>query len=307
MTTDVPPERASLDLLKHVVFNGVSAALLPNGSLVCGVAADRALDQSRRDESPSTSRSSGSSNSGGGLILVHSHRQRLNDFRDHARALGLAVRQRGSLLHGASLLLLNNNAPLLYQRASYGRSVQWGPHADDAIGWLRAYAALPLRIRLLITSSINCGYFCGELQALSAAARITSRFPWVLAFSGPDALPTPDGLRRLGLVVSSARPKHEAGGGMHPDDDFGDARAAAFLYDPFPAPRAHFRISMDIFLYRPNLLRAGANGTWARATELCLRATNRIPETILAEVIIAHNVRLPVVKIRTLGTCPCRC
>ena len=151
MSTDVPPERASLDLLRHITFNGVSAALLPNGSLLCGAAADVALDRSRRDEDSSS-----------GLVLVHSHRQRLHDFRDHARALSLAVRQRGSLLHGASLLLLNNNAPLLYQRASYGRSVQWGPHADDAIGWLRAYGALPLKIRLLITTAINCGYFCGE-------------------------------------------------------------------------------------------------------------------------------------------------
>ena len=144
----------------------------------------------------------------------------------------------------------------------------------------------------------------------------------MLAFSGPDALPTPEGLRRLGIAVgTSARAKqhddagdkHDDAGGklQHANDEQagagggggvgdgggggggGGARTAAFLYDAFPAPRAHFRVSMDIFLYRPHLLRPGPNGTWAHATELCLRATNRIPETVLAEVRLC-TVRAPL-------------
>lgn len=148
--SDVPPERARLDFVRHIKFDGVSAALLPNGSLVCGAAADAALDRIQP---------------AGGLVLVHSHRQRIADFRDHARALGLQSRGgRGLLDSGTwSVLLVNNNAPLLYQRASYGRSVNWGPHADDAVAWMRAYGLLPLQIRLLITTSLNVGYFCGEV------------------------------------------------------------------------------------------------------------------------------------------------
>jgi hypothetical protein len=276
--TDVPPDPVDLEALHHVAYTGVSAALLPNGSLLCGAAATAmVLSRSQADGR-------------GGLILVHSHRQRNEDYRAHARALGLEQSNTvSSIVDGASLLLINNNAPLLYQRASFGRSVHWGPLADDAIGWLRAYGGLPLHLRLLITTSLNCGYFCGELQALAAVATITSRFEWVLTFSGPDVLPTPYGLSRLSSLLLSPAPS-----GSQPP---------SFLYEPFPAQRAHFRVSMDIFVYRPAqfgqhsgqqqiLRRPGmeVGSTWSLATDLCLRATNRIPETIVAEVLLARNV-----------------
>ena len=54
---------------------------------------------------------------------------------------------------------------------------------------------------MLVATSLNFGYLCGELQAVSAAARIVRHFPWVLYSSGPDSLPTPNGLLMLGHAV----------------------------------------------------------------------------------------------------------
>ena len=273
VVSDVPPDRARLSVVRDLVFDGVSAALLPNGTLVCGAQADAALDQRKTSLR--------------GLVLIHSHRQRLSDFRDHARALALGQsRGREWFLHGTSLMLINNNAPLLYQRASYGRSVNWGPHADDTIVWLRAYGALPLQIRLLLTTSLNFGYFCGELQALAAAAPITRRFHWVLTFSGPDVLPTPTGLRHLGELI------------QEPVEQATREPQAAFLYDPFPAQRAHLRVSMDAFVFRPTYFGLGASGAWAEATENCVRSVNRIPETIVAEVLLARNLTRQRIALR---------
>lgn len=46
-------------------------------------------------------------------------------------------------------------------------------------------------IRLLLHTSMNLGYSCGELHSLAAAAAIWARFPWVVCFSGPDVLAMP--------------------------------------------------------------------------------------------------------------------
>ena len=254
--TDVLSDPVRLDHLLNIRYERVSAALLPNGSIACASEADAALDSLEEDR--------------GGLVLVHSHRQRIHDFEDHARAFGahLAERPQSPLLRRASLLLINNNAAELYKRASFGSKVKHGSTAEDPIGWLRAYGNVPWRIRLLITTSLNVGYFCGELHALAALSPITSRFPWVLAFSGPDALPTPIGLRYLDHHVKQTMSEY------------------TFFHDHFPAPRNHLRVSMDIFLYKSS----SASHLFEAAAGVCLREVNRIPEVIVAEVVLAQNL-----------------
>ena len=110
--TDVLSDPVRLDHLLNIRYERVSAALLPNGSIACASEADAALDSLEDDR--------------GGLVLVHSHRQRIHDFEDHARAFGahLAERPQSPLLRRASLLLINNNAAELYKRASFGSKVK---------------------------------------------------------------------------------------------------------------------------------------------------------------------------------------
>lgn len=336
----VDGRRVDLEALHRVTFTGISAALLRNGSVVCATDADAALTRSRLEDEEDAAREGTPHR--GGLLLVHSHRQRLADFRDHARALGLSKYGRASsgaspsLLHRASLLIINNNAAELFKQASYGNSVKPGPHAGDPIEWLRAYGALQMRIRMVLTTNVNLGYFCGELHALAAVhQRTLLRFPWVLAFSGPDVLLTPDGMVNLDRHLASALPLHDPAArrppASHPAPEVTQGerrrhRQIAFLYDSFVAPRMHFRVSMDVFLFVPRMLlvvpprqkahpsaRAhnlnsasdgGAVGhgpsesddasapvsAWSVASQVCLRETNRIPEVIVAETLLACNV-----------------
>ena len=107
-------------------------------------------------------------------MLVHSHRQRRVDFEAHARALGLAsARAAASVLRRASLLLVNNNAAEVFKRASFGRTVQHGPTAEDPVSWLRAYGNVPFALRMVLTTSLNLGYFCGEVRHLELEPRST--------------------------------------------------------------------------------------------------------------------------------------
>ena len=118
----IPPERAQIPaLLENVAFDGPSPLVLPNGTVVCGQDADASLNSHLSQVRVARAESAQTPGSAAGLILVHSHRQRIRDFRDHARALGLvasgddaAVGAR--LFGGASILLVNNNAAELFKR-----------------------------------------------------------------------------------------------------------------------------------------------------------------------------------------------
>ena len=125
---------------------------------------------------------------------------------------------------------------------------------------VRAYDLPTLALRMLIVTNLNLGYFCGELQALAAAAPITSRFDWVLCFSGPDAMPTPYGMSCLSQHVArwheAQPPGSHLATALRGRALASPAPAPAFLYDWFPAPRHHFRVSMDVFLYFPAALHA---------------------------------------------------
>ena len=128
-----------------------------------------------------------------------------------------------------------------------------------------------LALRMLLVSSLNLGYFCGELQALAAAAPITTQFAWVLCFSGPDALPTPFGLDSLAHHLTAEHLQ----------------ASPAFLYDWFPAPKHHFRVSMDVFLYWPARL---LPHVLKHAASSCIYGISKIPESMLAESLLTHNL-----------------
>jgi len=219
------PEAVDLDALLRVRFAGPSVAIIDGEQRAqCGHAANEALHKSRQGVAELLAQRRGL---GFGLLLVHSPRQRSLQFEQHARMMSLIARMRpdAGLLHQLSLLLVNNDASELLPHGA------WHGNTDNPLKWLELYA-LPLRIRMLLVTSINIGYNCGELQALVAAAPVLQQFPWVLYCSGPDVLPTPAGIFRMGAeVVRSWNKRHGSRSATNP------AAAAALLYLRFPAPR----------------------------------------------------------------------
>lgn len=261
-------ERMDLDALLQVTAAGPSAVMLANGTLGCGHTADGMLDAA----------TSGDQGTGGGLLLVHSHRQKGADFKRHARMLSVVAatpyRSKGLLKH-ISLLIINNDA------ASVLRYNRFAP--ENPIDWLRMYQ-IPMRLRMLLLTTLNLGFFCGELQSLAAASTITKRFPWVLYCSGPDAMPTPHGIALLSVetagVAATIANDSQSGTGR-------EVRHSSFFYDPFPAPPQHRRFSMDFFLFYPKpLQRLPPHGRslWVEAAHMCLTETTMMPESIVAHV-----------------------
>ena len=269
------PEAVDLDALLRVRFAGPSVAILDGEQRAqCGHAANEALHKSRQGVAELLTQRRGL---GFGLLLVHSHRQRSLQFEQHARMMSLIARMRpdAGLLHQLSLLLVNNDASELLPHGA------WHGNTDNPLKWLELYA-LPLRIRMLLVTSINVGYNCGELQALVAAAPVLQQFPWVLYCSGPDVLPTPAGIFRMGAeVVRSWNKRHGSRSATNP------AAAAALLYLRFPAPPGRHRISLDVMLFAPD--RVG--GMWHRAARECLRLTSTASaEDMIAEARDRENV-----------------
>ena len=182
---------------------------------------------------------------GGGLLFVHSHGQTLPHFEAHARMLSLLYDSRAAasawlgqsgqlwsyppghgalrreqqrrgaaprLLHEASLLIANNNAPVALRPAKRANAANSSAASHyEPTRWLQLYT-VPLRLRMLVLTSANFGYMCGELQALAASWSVVRHFPWVLYSSGPDSLPTPLGMLRYGALMAE-----EAFGGVDGD------------------------------------------------------------------------------------------
>ena len=271
------PEAADIDALLRVTFAGPSAALLHGETRAhCGEAAQTALVESRRGAEAGLALRGGR---GFGLLLVHSHRQRAAEFKQHARMMSLISRtlpKDNDLLHQLSLLIVNNDGSEMLPHGP------WHGTTDDPLKWLQLYS-IPLRIRMLIVTSLNLGYVCGELQALVAAAPVVQHFPWVLYCSGPDVLPTPAGVLRLGAEVARSW-KQQSQSAFRSATA---AAAAALLYLHFPAPVGRQRISLDLFLFFPRPL-----GTlWSTASRRCLEAASRAAtEQIVAEAAIETNV-----------------
>jgi hypothetical protein len=329
-STANPPERISLSAVSRLRFGGVSALLLPNGSLRCGAEADAALSESRRQAAVEEA----SARIRGGLLLVHSHRQRAHDFALHARMValiaklppvgyqrkvpfgdhvttfgngtnGLAHGQPPSMLRRLSLLIINNDA---------GRHPGDYSSPEHPVQWLQHYRHVPdMRVRMLILTAVNMGYNCGEFHSLSAASGIIGRFPWVLYVSGPDNLPTPYGVLRLSTLLSQG----QYAGHLLADKFIGSIR----------------QISLDLFVYQTagggdaedegggqgegrapgvagprhdNAGAAAAHAFWGGLVERCLtRLSNgspgNVPEPLLW--LHAHESRLNVTGIGSTHNC----
>ena len=187
-------------LLPKLRFDGPSLALLPAEpgkkwvTSHCGVdEANKALLASRVGVEEAVAKG------GGGLLLVQSHSQTLKQFEQHARTLSILAKNddAATMLREASLLLLNNNAAAVLNVNNIELSQK-----TQAWKWPLLYGnALPWRIRMLVITSINFGYYCGELAAIASLSSVLSHFPWVLYFSGPDSLPTVYGLRRFRAML----------------------------------------------------------------------------------------------------------
>ena len=267
------PEAADLPSLVRVQFPGPSVALLPDERRArCGSKALDALLESRQGVETAIAQRSGL---GYGLLLVHSHRQRAAEFEQHARMISLIYRTQHpdpGLFHELSLLVVNNDASELLPHGL------WHGHTDDPLNkWLVHYS-VPMRIRMLLVTSLNLGYNCGELHALASSAPILQHFPWVLYCSGPDVLPTPEGMLRFGAEISRAW-RAQATGAV--------SQATGLLYQHFPAPVGRQRIGLDLFLFWP--ARVGA--LFRTAAHECLRlASTASPEQLFADAAARENV-----------------
>ena len=280
-----------LKLLPKLRFDGPSLALLPAEpgkkwvTAHCGVdEANKALLASRVGVEEAVAKG------GGGLLLVQSHSQTLKQFEQHARTLSILVAKSddaATMLREASLLLLNNNAAAVLNVNNIELSQK-----TQAWKWPLLYGnALPWRIRMLVITSINFGYYCGELAAIASLSSVLSHFPWVLYFSGPDSLPTVYGLRRFRAMLqmemeeqlrtSSRGYRGRAGGRVV-------GRPALFC-EQFPAYPGLLRVRMDHFLFVP----ARANATlWDDAASDCIQHGSVVPEQHLAYAFRAHNLTM---------------
>lgn len=273
-----PPERINIRSISRVLFAGPSALLLPNGTLRCGDAADVALRASRLEVAHEHAQrhddGAGHEHARDGLLLIHSHRQRGEDFALVARMLhlidslpvgshtshGVPEGQPQSVLHGLSLLLVNNDA--VHQSSNH-------TSPDHPVNWLRRFTQPTLRLRMLVLTAVNFGYTCGGFHALAALSGILPLFPWVICTSGPDALLTPWGAFRLSAMLtasgnhrgnSTVRPDPMAVAEVHAHADGAPGRHSrriakaathghALLADFFGGAKS--QLSLDLFVYEP--------------------------------------------------------
>jgi hypothetical protein len=306
------PERIDRKVLAQLKFEGVSAAMMPDGTVLYNEAADSALHASRREaaaEATASHHDGRASNASNGLVLIHSHAHRGEQFALYARMLeltsmmelhsptrGINQGQRASVLHGLSLLIIKNDAGQKPGRSTNYNSSELDPEHPSS--WLRLFKLGSMRLRMIILTHVNLGYKCGEFHSLFAASKILSLFPWVLYTSGPDNLPTPYGIFRISSLLANAR---ERGPGRLLADHFqGSSR----------------QLSLDLFVYElpAEDVRAAARSTtacdrfWWRLVEACLghgqpqdRGGTRMPEPMLAAA--ARTAGLPVVRLGNAPIC----
>lgn len=242
---DQPTIRRALQQDPNVTQELLTAAMSPRGAVIRGTAAEALATAT-----PAR-----------GIFYIHAYRQSSErEFGAHARLLQRSLVH--PLVAGAQLLLHCNN-PSVPTRA--------------LLRYLALYGAHPLR--MLIHSSVNRGYRCGELYSLAASARVWQAHPWLIQLQ-PDVHLTPTAVEHLARLL--------------PRDE--ETREPTFIFDPFPVPRGKPpQFNMDYFvlrMHRPETRSspgAAARTNWfANASALCMRTT-LIPEAVLAKVVAAFN------------------
>jgi hypothetical protein len=196
------------------------------------------------------------------------------------------------LLREVSLLIVCNNGPSVLNPKGWNRANT--VEEFEPWRWLMLYA-LPMRLRMLVLTSVNLGYYCGELQTLTAASHILEQFPWVLYSSGPDSLPTPMGLLRLGALV--AEDLSGAPEGNHAATP--PRTRPALICEKFPSWNSLLRIRLDHFLAFPS--RGQLPGVWLAAASDCVARGSRVPEQTLAYTLRTRNVSIQMLGSSPLG------
>jgi hypothetical protein len=300
---------------------GLTAALLPNGTAVCGPAADSVLAAHRDavDAADAAEDAAGRTTStpiassppaprrharrlGAGLVTIFAHRQVATEFAASAFVMGLSSEH--PLLRRASLLLVCTNAAL-----PTSSLVRW-------LGWYDWFAAERTQsagstqsesrgLRLLVHTGNDLGgqgYSCGELYSLAASVRVWMRFPWVLTLSGPDVLALPAEWELLGRLMA-----HQT------------TRDTALLYDGFrrskndPLSYVEERFNMDMFVFftrhwlvnatpSSRSSRSSLGSRWSRAAALCVSNVRNRPEAILHVVRKEFNLSVQKIGNRSRGS-----
>ena len=151
------PERIDRKVLAQLKFEGVSAAMMPDGTLLYNEVADSALHASRREaaaEATASHNDGRPSYASDGLVLIHSHAHRGEQFALYARMLELTSMmelhsgQRASVLHGLSLLIIKNDAGQKPGRSTNYNSSELDP--EHPISWLRLFKLGSMRLRMII-------------------------------------------------------------------------------------------------------------------------------------------------------------
>lgn len=188
----------------HLPLTKLTAAIDARGRVMLGADADAALAAFQ----PASE----------GLWMMATSRQAAPEFAAAAamHALRHDVQPAKAKLPIAATLVVTNNASV---------------RGEDLLRWLGSFQPPP-RLRTILRSWRNMGYFCGELHALAAAAHVWRRFPWVLYTSGPDALLTPAGAATLARWIRQTEPNLTT--------------PTAYLGDTFPSPPDRRRWSMCV-------------------------------------------------------------
>jgi len=201
------------------------------------------------------------------LFLVHSHRQQEAAFVAHAGVLMLS--RDVELMQRAAILFVHNNG---------------STPVEALVRWLRG--PYPMALRLLVHTSENAGFRCGEVHSLAGTAHVWGRFGWVIYASGPDNLMSPTAMRTIQASLVTGR---------------------CMLLDPFVSRQDLRKWSMDCFGFRSACVRlAGNRSIWDNASTWC-RTTQAIPERILEDVATAANLSIQSLGLKKTALMPEPC
>ena len=320
------------------LVRGLTMLYLPSGAMLCGVAADRALEQHAKSrhgqvlpelyednkdelENEPERKAAGEQRVRSGLLMVFSYRQVATEFSASAHVLGLSSAD--PMIRRSSLMLVCTNPQIQTSRlARWLRWYSWfetpirDPREDDTgdggrngrprrhVGAERAGRGL----RMLLHTRANLGYSCGELHALATTARIWALFPWVLCMSGPDVLPLPGEFLLLGRLLARARQMPGRSAGQLKSQR---RSGTALLYDKFrvspndPLSYKEPRYNMDLFVFMPPLWAAEESlsaNIWASAAAHCIRGSRNRPEAVLHVVQREFNLSVQIIGNNSRGS-----
>ena len=338
---------------------GLSAAMLASGEVRCGIEADHAaeriitsLQRGRRgrhsargassaDEASPAIELANAASSADGLIMIHGHRHGAAEYAASAAVLRLSANM--PMVRSSSLLLVCTNTRL--PPSSLLRWLSWYDHFGAPVEARRSAEADGVMVasvntasnstllangglRMLLHTEANIGYTCGEFYILATTARIWRRFPWVLAFSGPDVLALPGEFALLSrmLIQEAEHQRLHYMASARPE-----LSRTALLYDKFrphrndPLSRVEPRFNMDLFVFFPPRWKAALptataaaaaraaapnGGTtvnddqslWTSAVRHCVNQTRNRPEAILHIVQRENNLSVTLIGNGSRGT-----